>query len=533
MTTSTPGPDRVASRGTSDGAAVERAVSGGSGERDYCREAVELLGLPGAERELLRTLVAWLEADVGGPVGVYARVGGCEELLAASDDGGVWPDRLSGDTTHSWRAGGARIVAREARREPTAALLALVALAVRLELLERRLKHEDFLSRYRGVELEALYDVGLAITGTLDLDTLGEEILFRAVSLLDARRGALYGVDNGGYQLTRAIGGDAAATIPDDHPIEAGLVLPGAQHLLATPIEVDGQRRGLLVVADKESRTGVGAFGDKDERTLALFANQAALALETARLHRDALEKERLEREMELASRIQQEILPDQLPEPQGWELCGWSRPARQVGGDYYDAFGIEDGKTMLVLGDVTGKGMPAALLVSTLHSALRLLSDRGLELGALLARLNLHVCESSASNKFITCFLGELEPAIGRVTWANAGHNPPLVIRASGEAEELPASGIPIGLLPVGAWTASELVLGPGDMLCVYSDGITEAATVDEEEYGPRRLTDLLRRMRSEPLAAIKAALIDEVAQFVGDQPPADDQTVLLVRRA
>ena len=145
-------------------------------------------------------------------------------------------------------------------------------------------------------------------------------------------------------------------------------------------------------MGDKESRRGVGPFLASDRRTLSLFANQAALALENARLHLQALEKERLEREMHLAAEIQRQILPKGAPVVPGYELIGWYRPARQVGGDYYDLFRREDGRVGLVLGDVSGKGMPAALMVSTLHSALRLLLDQTGFGPLLLERLNRHI---------------------------------------------------------------------------------------------------------------------------------------------
>lgn len=516
---------------------MEGMAPGGGLAAERCDELVRLLGDEVEPRELGRCVLEWVASELGdgAEVGLYVQVGSALERVASTDDElfAALPDRPFDAGWSTWAAGAARIVTTADRtRCPSSACLALAAFVGRLEGLQRRLKREDFLSRYRGVELEALYDVGLAITGTLDLDVLGEEILLRAVSLLDARRGALYALTPLGYRLMRAIGGEAASAVSPGASGTAPDVMPGACHLLATPIEVDGERRGMLVVGDKESRFGVGAFGEKDERTLALFANQAALALETARLHAEALEKERLEREMELASRIQQQILPDVLPEPDGWELVGWSKPARQVGGDYFDAIPLPSGKLLLVLGDVTGKGMPAALLVSTLHSALQLLCDRDLDLSSLLARLNTHVVESSASNKFITLFLGELDCATGHLVWASAGHNPAFVVRPDAPVEELGATGVPIGLLPKGMWSTRETQLEPGDLLCVYSDGITEAAALSDEEYGNERLVALLTANRETPLDQVRERLHDELAEFVGDQPAGDDQTVVLLRR-
>ncbi|MEM8960695.1 MAG: GAF domain-containing protein, partial [Acidobacteriota bacterium] len=263
--------------------------------------------------------------------------------------------------------------------------LILLAAAARINVLKREIREHTFQASFRGVELESLYEIGLAIGNTLDLDELGEEVLLRAVSLLDARRGALYLISDDHYRLIRAIGGaaqeevvvsDAGIALVLDREVSVemvgeagemlGLLLPGATHMLAVPVAVEGTNRGLLIVADKESRYGVGPFPESDRRTLALFANQAAIALENARLHRLALEKERLEREMELAAEIQQQILPKSTPDIAGYEVLGWNRPARQAGGDYFDVFSLAADHWGLVVGDVTGKGLPAAMMVST-----------------------------------------------------------------------------------------------------------------------------------------------------------------------
>ena len=307
----------------------------------------------------------------------------------------------------------------------TPALLLALVTAARELVLRGQLKRQDFEAKSRGVQLEALYDVGLAIASTLDFERLCEEILMRAVSLSDARRGALYLMQKDSFDLHRAFGGDAQARLdPGEDETQALLagtprptccVLPGALYVLGVPVAVDGLPKGLLVIGDKESRQGVGPFSPADRRTLDLLANQAAIALENADLHRQALEKERLEREIELASEIQRQILPKGTPDIPGYELAGWNRPARHIGGDYYDFFPFDDGRSWgLVLADVSGKGVPAALLVSTLHSALRLLLDR-LELGSdLFARLNDHILASSAANKFITLLAARLETESG-----------------------------------------------------------------------------------------------------------------------
>ena len=422
----------------------------------------------------------------------------------------------------------------------------LLAAALRSSRLKQDLKEQQFQVNYRVVELEALYDVGLAVASTLDLDRLSEEILMRAVSLLDARRGALYILEDGRYRLDRIFGGEAAPWFAGEDPglrrFLAGSLtgggeapahlLPGARYLLGVPIEVESGPRGLIAVGDKESRRGVGPFLASDRRTLSLFANQAALALENARLHLQALEKERLEREMHLAAEIQRQILPKGAPVVPGYELIGWYRPARQVGGDYYDLFRRDDGQVGLVVGDVTGKGMPAALMVSTLHSALRLLLDQTGFVPAMLERLSRHIGESSAANKFITMLVAELSPASGVLHYMNAGHNPGILLHAGGGVEELKPGGVPLGLIPGARYQSSAVTLGRGDLVCIYSDGITEAAAPDEEEFGMERLIGILRAERERPLSAVIEAITSAVGDFSQGLPQGDDQTLVLLRR-
>jgi phosphoserine phosphatase RsbU/P len=505
-----------------------------------------------SERQLLeRLLDLWRKERAIGAAGLYLEKGETLVREAAAGDG--LPEAFTdsgvaeGYGNLSFPGGRLLFLPREATVEDADAavsdpLTVLLAAALKSCRLKQDLKEQQFQVNYRVVELEALYDVGLAVASTLDLDKLSEEILLRAVSLLDARRGALYILENGRYRLDRIFGGEAAPWFsshdPQLHAFLAGggpapsNLLPGARYLLGVPIEVESGPRGLIAVGDKESRRGVGHFLAPDRRTLALFANQAALALENARLHLQALEKERLEREMQLASEIQRQILPKGAPVVPGYELTGWYRPARQVGGDYYDLVPRHDGQIGLVLGDVSGKGMPAALMVSTLHSALRLLLDHTAFGPSLLEKLNRHIVESSAANKFITMMLAELDPHTGVLHYMNAGHNPGILLRVGGGVELLGAGGLPLGLMPEARYQSRAVTLEPGDLLCIYSDGITEAESPDDEEFGTGRLIDLLRRESGRPLSELMAEIPRAVGEFSQGLPQGDDQTVVLVRR-
>lgn len=509
-------------------------------------ELLTLAGRDGTERAYLeRLLDAWCARHGAGGAALYleteragdriATVGGASfpAAFTPGEEDDLQVARLAGGWV-AYRRGGAS--ATTSASDP---LPVLLSCALRTVRLRRQVEQQRFQANYRGVELEALYEVGLAIASTLDPDELAEIILLRAVSLLDASRGALYLYEDGVYRRRHTIGGDAQAEFEGDHDrfdtLGAGGfdLLPGASHVLGVPIRIEDSPRGLLVVADKERRGGVGPFAPNDKRTLGLFANQAAIALENVRLHVAALAKERLEREMQLAGDIQSRILPKSVPTTPGFELVGWNRPAQQVGGDYYDFLPLAGERLGLTVGDVSGKGIPAALLVSTLHSAVRLLLDR-IEVGsAMLSRLNEHILASSAPNKFITLLLAELDAATGVLRYVNAGHNPGVLVRADGTKSLLDSGGLPLGLLAGSTYRSESLTIAPGDLLCLYSDGITEAASPADEEFGLERLCGLLGNMRAQPLPALVERIDREVREFSAGQPQGDDQTLVLLRRS
>ncbi len=509
-----------------------------------------LAGKEADDRQLLeQQLAGWCEAHGAAAAALYQSDNGGAYQLQLCVGEARFPQLPPEESGQGWTRLElpAAVLLSTGTREPLAgavdAELLLLAAGARIRALKRQIQEQSFQAKFRGVELEALYDVGLAIASTLDLEELCEEVLSRAIALLDARRGALYFLEDGDYRLDRSIGGEArkefAAAEVDVAAILAGTSqgpegwIPGAEYLLAVPVESEGEARGLLVVADKESRHGVGPFPLTDRRTLSLFANQAAIAFENAKLHKLALEKERLEREMELAAEIQKQILPKAMPEIPGFEVTGWNRPARQVGGDYFDLPHLRNGDWGLVVGDVTGKGMPAALLVSTLHSALRLLLDR-MDLGLeLIDRLNRHIYESSSDNKFITMLLATINCSTNQLVYLNAGHNPGLLVRSDGRVEHLSSAGLPLGLLLQGKYATASIELAPGDLVCLYSDGITEAEGPDEEEYGLDRLVALLHAECRNPLPDIIQAIDRAITDFAQGRPQGDDQTLVLLRRS
>jgi phosphoserine phosphatase RsbU/P len=240
-----------------------------------------------------------------------------------------------------------------------------------------------------------------------------------------------------------------------------------------------------------------------------------------------------LKNDLEIARDIQQAMLPNGLYEGAGVETVGMSRPANTVGGDFYDILPLDDGRLVITLGDVAGKGSPAALLMALLLAMLRTLVDEKLEPADLITRLNVQVCRHAPGSRFITLFYAVFDPRTGSLTYVSAGHMPPLLLRADGSCERLSDGGISLGMFEQSTYTTGHVVIGPEDLFAVYSDGITEAESqqgVPFDEIGLE--TALKANQDDENLSAIGAAVVRAVERHTDSHKFADDLTILLLRR-
>src|SRR5215207_3585618 len=254
--------------------------------------------------------------------------------------------------------------------------------------------------------------------------------------------------------------------------------------------------------------------------------------LRKQRLEQEIRERERIEQELGVARRIQQASLPEKVPELEGWQISPFYRPAREVGGDFYDFFELEDGQLGLVVGDATGKGVPAALVMASARSMLRAVAQ-GTEHspGGVLGRVNDALATDIPPNMFITCFYAILDPESGRLLYANAGHDLPYVWQ-SGEAEELRARGMPLGLMPGMSYEQKEIVLKGGDSALFYSDGLVEAHDPQRDLFGFPRFRGLVAEHGKQ--GSLQEALLEELYSFVGEGwEQEDDITLLTLRRS
>ncbi len=328
----------------------------------------------------------------------------------------------------------------------------------------------------------------------------------------------------------------------------------GGSNLMAGPIMGrDGDILGVLVVGDKEERGGsITEFTFEDETLLDSFAKQAGVAIENAHLHQEALDARQLQAEMEEARKIQENLIPDTLPDIPGYEVAGHYEPRGPVGGDYFDCIELASGGWGLAIADVSGKGMQAALLMATLRAGLlsELTSARGREeentvemkneLIDMAMTLNSLLYVSGTEEKYATFFYSHLEPETDILTTLNCGHNPPLIVKNDGTivwlGEEI--GGLPIGMFPndmvplIAKYEAEQVKLESGDLIIFYTDGVTETVNIDDEFYDEERLEQLAKTCHDADASQICNLIYRSVMDFQGDADQFDDLTLLVLRK-
>jgi phosphoserine phosphatase RsbU/P len=319
---------------------------------------------------------------------------------------------------------------------------------------------------------------------------------------------------------------------PADGAASLGLLASLQPDCLVPILGRDARLTGLIVLG---TRLSEDPYSREDKQLLASVASQTAIALDSIRLAEEMANRIETERrathEMELARQVQSRLLPEQPPSLLTLECAARCVQARAVGGDYYDFLDLGPGRTGLVLADISGKGFPAALVMASLQASLRSrLAQDMLDLPRQLRYVNDLLYRTSESNRYATLFLGLYDDASRRLVYANCGHNPPILLRADGAVSRLAPTAPVLGLLEEWECAADELRIEGGDLLALFSDGITEAFSDQGEEFGDDRLIDVLRTDRGLPAAALVDVVIRRVAEFSGSQQE-DDMTLVVAR--
>jgi len=302
--------------------------------------------------------------------------------------------------------------------------------------------------------------------------------------------------------------------------------------VLVVPLVTNGELVGLLQLGSRLSERG---YSKDDRQLLESLARYAAPALRLGQLvsqqQAEARERERIDQELKVAQIIQQQFLPEDLPDLPTWHVAAFYRPARTIGGDFYDFIAMPDGRVMVVVGDVTDKGVPAALVMASTHALLRETGSRLFSPGEVLARVNDLLCDDIPAHMFVTCLVLVIDAATGTVEFANAGHNLPYVRAVDGTVRELRATGMPLGLMPGLRYDEATARIAPGEQVLLYSDGLTEQHNATGEMFGFDRTAEVVAMARS--AAELADLCVSELAYFTGpDVEQEDDITMVALER-
>ena len=417
--------------------------------------------------------------------------------------------------------------------------------------LDNALLYEE--TERRALEKEVLLEISKTLSAPLDLDEVIEAIFrsLRQVVRYDAA--AIYLVNRSSQRLELVRdtgyppGSDEAFRLSVGEGIVGWVAKTGEAVIvpdvrrdrryvsaraetrseLAAPLVLEGRTIGVFnLESDRED-----AYHDDHLEMLAVFAAHAAVSIERARLTRELLDRRRLEKELAIAREIQASFLPKRAPEVPGFELAGATQPHDEVGGDYFDFIRVSDTRLGIAIADVSGKGIPAALIMAGFRMSLLAEIRNEFTMRAVMRKVNSLLHESTERDKFVTLFFGMLDWKNRVLSFSNAGHNPPLLLRGDGRVQYLLEGGVALGVLPDARYEERPVALHPGDVLLLYTDGVSEAESPTGEQFGTRRLEQCLKRIAGGTANEILKGVVDEVTAYAGEHGVSDDLTLVVVK--
>ncbi len=421
-----------------------------------------------------------------------------------------------------------------------------------------RLRNENQRLRRAVEELSSLNEIANAVGSTLSLDRILDLIVQQCLSHLEVEQGAVMLLDEQRdkkpFETMVRRANPSAGQLPYRFDAQlTGWMLKNKKpllindfftddrfhaftdgefpirSLLSVPLLSKGRMIGLLSTFNKNADDG---FSQDDQRLLSIIATQSAQAIENARLLEEEQALLRMQDELRLACEIQTQLLPTVTPRIEGYDIAGIAIPAKEVGGDYYDFIEIDEEHIAFCLGDVSGKGMPASLLMANLQAAVRMQAMHNEAIDASLDRLNRLLFCSTAAEKFATFFYAVLNTRTNELRYANAGHQYPYHFTSEGDYSELASTGVVLGILESTSFEEKTLKFEEGELLVVYSDGITDAVNLKDEEFGENKLIQCIRKNLPNKASDIVDDIFRTVQQHSGDAAQMDDMTLLVIKR-
>ncbi|CAN5467749.1 hypothetical protein BH23BAC3_BH23BAC3_30590 [soil metagenome] len=424
----------------------------------------------------------------------------------------------------------------------------------------KRLEDENKRLRRAVDELAILNDLALAISGSLDSEKIMRSIIGKSIRALSAEQGDITLIDESQANPTQTLVRSMIST-SEHSPLHLNQNLLGwmqinkkplminepgndsrfrnvtwdstIKSVLSAPLMARSKLIGILTVYNKRSDTHSG-FTDSDQRLLTIISAQSAQVVENARLYEEEQEYLFMRRELELASSIQKKMLPGTPPHIDGYAVAGKNVTAREVGGDYFDYIRMDEERWALCLGDISGKGLPASLLMTNLQAILRGQTFHSIEPGEILRLANTQLYQNTSSEKFATLFLAILDTTNHTINYSSAGHEHPFLMRSDGSYVRLQAGGLPLGMMDGMEYEEGLVDLNEGDFLFIFSDGVTDATNINDEMFGEERLIELLldaNKSNKLPDDLIKT-LIETCINHSGKTRLFDDITAIALKR-
>jgi len=421
-----------------------------------------------------------------------------------------------------------------------------------------KLEEENLKLKTAVAELAILNDIATAISSTQPVDKVIDQIVSKCIKHLCVEEGVInlledidedqkfhtmirkqdisksrlpYRLDN---QLTGwMIKNQKALLVNDIREDERFHILESNEipfsSLLSVPLMTKGKLTGLMTVFNKK---GGEVFTSEDQRLLSIIAAQSAQVIENARLYEEEKDLLSMKEEMRMAKDIQLNLLPKSNPKIDGYQISAITIPAKDVGGDYYDFIQLEDERLGFCLGDITGKGMPAAMLMANLQAALRSQTLVHTDCATCLQFANKILFQSTEASKFATLFYGVLNPVDNVIDYCNGGHDSPLLFKSDDDPVGLEATGLLLGCIENTDYNRSQIIMDKGDILLVYSDGVTESMNEKDEEFGLDALISIIKNNRNENSNMILHEILNAIKSHSNNIPQSDDVTVVIIKR-
>lgn len=418
---------------------------------------------------------------------------------------------------------------------------------------------QDSVGNPQSDRLALLVHLTQAFNSSLDLDEVLNRVMDEVIAAMNAERGFVVltgesgkidihcargmdqrSIEDPQFQISRSV---IERVIREGKPvltsdaqsderfnIRQSIMFLKLRAILGVPLILKDKVIGAIYV---DNRLQTGIFTREDIELLSSIASSAAIAIENARLYQVAVEKGRMEQEMQMARRVQSSLLPQEIPQLEGWDFAAIWKPARQVGGDYYDYINLQNGKLGLVIADVTDKGLGAALFMASTRSALRASMPWAASPAEGIQSANTLISSEAGDALFVTLFFAQLDPHAGTLTYVNAGHNPPLLYsHANNTLSSLQVTGMAMGVDGEAPYNQVEIRLAKGDFILLYTDGVTDAQGSDGVEFGLERLQQVVLENSSAGSSQLLAAIQAQIEDFAGQAAPFDDITMLALRK-